>query len=266
MSGLGAQPLGSSGFGTGGVGPAGTRSNLLAYFVDRGAIYVELEEQVLSICPSSENDALNSASWNVVDDAGKRIPVMGVEPQGRGYVLQLWEPSVRVGEWSITLTVYIGSFGGYRHTNMYWQCLSTAASISPRRDTRRDLRSNQYIGSLAGGLVVTGGDYMLESGARLRKKLLIRRLSTLEGAFRHAPAYGSAPSIKVPYTAADLETLRTRIVQACLQEYEAERVEVTMSGIESGVVSCHVKVFYQGSSTAEVSARYGPDGAYLGGE
>lgn len=267
MSGLGAQALGSSGFGTGSVGPAGARSGLLAYFVDRGTIYLELEEPVLSICPSSEYDALNAASWNVVDDEGNRIPVMGVEPQGRGYVLQLWEPSVRVGDWSMTLTAYVGSYGAYRHVNMYWECTSTRASTSTRRDVRRDIRSNQYLGSLAGGIIINGGDYVLESGERLRRKLLIRRLSTTMGTFRHAPTYGSAPDIKVPYTSAELETLRSRIVQACLQEYEAERVEVAMSGVDGGVVSCRVKVFYQGGGSAvEVSAQYGPDGAYLGGE
>lgn len=266
MSGFGAQTLGSSGYGSGSVGPYGVRSGMLAFFEDRGSIFVSLDEPVLSGCPSSGGDALNTGSWTVVDGSGDSLQVTGVEPLDGGFLLLLWEPPRTVSECTVSLRAYVGSWGGYAPVAMTWRCLSTVASTSKRRDVRRDVRSDQYIGSMAGGIVVVGGDYALEHGARLRKKLLLRRLSTASGAFRHARSYGSAPPIKLPYSAGELEALRSRIVQACLQEYEAVSAEVRMEVLADGVVACHVEVQYSTAESVEAAASYSPDGAYLGGE
>lgn len=104
-----------------------------------------------------------------------------------------------------------------------------------------------------------GGDYQLESGTSLRKKLLVRRLVTTLGTWRHAGTYGSSPGTKTPLSVADYPTFKAALDAACLQELDAVGVSSTVSG-SSGAVTYRVSVTYRGGDSAAAGVSYGTAG------
>lgn len=84
--------------------------------------------------------------------------------------------------------------------------------------------------SLAGTLVVTpGGDYATETGTDLLKKLIIRRLTTPQGAFFHLPNYGVGLRVKEKLPIGDLVKLKAQIESQVKQEPEVQDVSATVS-------------------------------------
>lgn len=86
--------------------------------------------------------------------------------------------------------------------------------------------------TIGGALTVTqSGDYQLESGLVLLKKLITRRITTAEDEFYHlaGQGYGSGVPAKEFYTDADLVLLRSVIERQVLLEPEVESASVTLA-------------------------------------
>lgn len=108
-----------------------------------------------------------------------------------------------------------------------------ATSSQNRRYTSRDVKSRPPAGADvlgAGTLSITaGGDYAFEEGTDLLKKLVLRRLITRPGEFRHIPAFGVGLAIKEPLPAGgDLLKLRTAIEGQVMKEPEVEDVKAEL--------------------------------------
>lgn len=98
--------------------------------------------------------------------------------------------------------------------------------------------SEAYAGVLK---LTTAGDYQLESGAPLLKKLIYRRLMSTPGDFFHLPGYGIGIRNKEPIPASNLGNLKTKIEQQVLREPEVEAVKASLTLDSNGVLTVTVK-------------------------
>ena len=86
-------------------------------------------------------------------------------------------------------------------------------------------------GTAIGGTLVinSAGDYELESGAPLLKKLIIRRLITKPGGFFHLPGYGVGIGTKELLPAANLIKLRADVLKQVRREKEVSKASVQLT-------------------------------------
>lgn len=115
--------------------------------------------------------------------------------------------------------------------------LSTAqvdanARAVDRRFAMQDLANPPFaLPTEVGGTlkVGPGGDYANETGQKLLKKLIIRRLITPKGAFFHLPGYGVGLNAKTPLPQGDVVKLKKDIETQILAESEVQAVAVAVS-------------------------------------
>ena len=125
---------------------------------------------------------------------------------------------------------------------------SIAAQLAKRKKATQDLSNPQLpqesLGFFAGTLQVdANGDYRLESGASLLRKLIIRRLMTKPREFFHLPdTYGLGLRVKEPIPAADLSKLKTAIEKQCQQEREVVSASASVTLDAQGVLTVRVRV------------------------
>lgn len=100
-------------------------------------------------------------------------------------------------------------------------------------------RGEWFAGTLQIG---ANGDYVLDSGAALVRKLILRRLMTTPGDFFHLPSYGVGIRTKEPIPAANLGKLKTAVEQQCAQETEIENIAAYLSlSPANGILTIKVK-------------------------
>jgi hypothetical protein len=85
------------------------------------------------------------------------------------------------------------------------------------------------------------GDYKLETGAQLLRKLILRRLFSFPGDFFHLPSYGIGIRVKEPVPPSKLASLKTQIEQQCLQEREVAQVSAAVTLASNGVLTVTVR-------------------------
>ena len=85
-----------------------------------------------------------------------------------------------------------------------------------------------------------GGDYVLQQGTALVRKLVIRRLITRPGDFYHLPDYGLGLRIKEPVPG-EIITLRGEIERQVELEPDVEAALATLS-FSGNVLTIQVKV------------------------
>jgi len=107
-----------------------------------------------------------------------------------------------------------------------------------------DLKNPQFpLNDQPGGTlrVDASGDYEVHTGIDVLRKLVIRRLTTMPGAFFHMPDYGIGLRVKEPLVTPDLVKLRTEIRQQLLKEPEFDAVDVGLSLSADGVLHITVR-------------------------
>lgn len=85
------------------------------------------------------------------------------------------------------------------------------------------------------------GDYLLESGTQLIRKLWLRRLVTQKGDFFHLPDYGVGIRVKEPIPVANLGRLKTQIEEQLAREPEVESVTATVSMDSRGILTVQAR-------------------------
>lgn len=121
--------------------------------------------------------------------------------------------------------------------------LTVADRLANRRVRTRDFANPQLPGSafLAGTLQIDpSGDYKLESGAALVRKLILRRLMSSPGDFFHLPNYGIGFRVKEPLPVSDLVKLKAAVEEQCAKEPEVEAAVASLSLSTSGVLNVAV--------------------------
>lgn len=244
---------GASGWGkdSWGVDPWGSAVPLAPLVID-GAVAISTKELQVSlnrraqtIAPTVTGDALNPATWTIQRiDTGFFFSVLAVTQVGEfEFVLSVLQD---FGSASVThrvlSTTLLDSDGGPisqppLNRADFLGLLSVErkdvlASARQQSNAVRDVQNPpQPVDNIAGGTLVIGssGDYALESGPALLKKLIIRRLITAPGGFVHLPDYGVGLQVKEVLPAANLIQLRAKILRQIRREPEVEEVDVRLN-------------------------------------
>lgn len=206
-------------------------------------IEVELSSAPLAVSPYGVGDALNPLTWTLTrGDTGAALILAEV---------------TKVTELRFRIQV-VDTLGGdtVTHTLYYATLVSPMGvrAVPPRFVTFVGLPLEPFvppaqlarpidlagfgIPNRAGTTLYVGpdGDYATQSGVDLVTKLILRRVTTPKGAFRHLPQYGDAPGVKNRATDADLQATARNLERSVRKEPEVERASVSFSRSSTGVV------------------------------
>ena len=161
---------------------------------------------------------------------------------------------VRLGVWESHLITYHIQAGDTLVSTVaahalidpkYAEFLGLPASVQPLEETQElaDLRNPQTDETrINGGLVVsTAGEYQLEAGVSLVKKLIIRRIVTERDSFVHLQGYGESVSPARFWTTVDLMLFQTSLERGVRKEPEVESARVAITLAASGVLTVGVR-------------------------
>lgn len=252
-SGYGIDPWGSGPWG----GATAEFSIVRAYANSETSVVVVLSNAPQAINGFLTHDALNPLTWwigtgDLVDlgfsktagpgpgDSIEAYTIVGVRPWNPPYEWELrivgtrfpGSPTVLwVGEWDLfsalgspTVAPHSASFVGVQ-----WQATATPDGISAERGhARRDIANlpTPSIEQVGGTFNIAGGDYTLEDGAALVKKLILRRCIATPGDFSHLPLYGAGFKPKKLLPVAALVTAQADLRRHILREPEVDAATV----------------------------------------
>lgn len=234
-----------------------------AHLISTRQVAVSVSNLVQDNSPFLAGDALNPATWTLQRlDTMVFLHVVSVQQTGTyTYVLLTLEEFGPV-----TVTHKVGSTtlldlaGEVINSPQYATFLGITdatiitldAQLAARRVAVRDIANPQVAGTpfFAGTLLLGGdGDYVVESGPPLLRKLILRRLMSTPGDFFHLPDYGLGLRQKEPIPTTDLGRLKTTIEQQILREPELVNVVASISLATNGVLTVQVQA--QERSTGE---------------
>jgi len=234
-------PWGSGGWGATPWGDgSGSAAPLTGFYVvsaealTSNTVLVTLSENVIAVSPIGPGDATNVANWVLIrEDTNATVLILLIEPGT--------DPA----------TVIITGLGSWKRNVRYR--VEAANLVSTTDDLLVDPKFAEFEAlAVAPGpdatqtpglidikdpVVDTAGDYVLESGIDMLKKLIIRRLTTAPGAFFHLADhdYGLGLRDKEIYRGTDLVILRTGIERQVKLEPEiaavAADVELTSDNV-----------------------------------
>lgn len=249
---------GDSPYGTGPWGGAlsvTTISVSAAWAITTHSVRVVLTSEPLHSDPFASGDAENPLTWTIVDlTTGRALTVVVASMHDDTSVdLTTIEPLGDHLETHVVTAVGLFSVDGFLVTSPAdAQFLGVVQTIDPsdsRADFRdRDLanppfqiaRSTGYAGTL---LIGDDGDFDTDSGEQLIRKLVLRRMGTLRGAFRHLPDYGFGLREKEPITGSgDLVSLLRDAEEQIGQEPDVARAVAQGSLDRSGTLILRLSV------------------------
>jgi hypothetical protein len=237
----------ASGWGTGswGLGPWGGGIPVGplvlegAVAISTKEVEVALSREVQLIAPTIAGDGLNPATWVIQNlSTGFLYSVLQVTQTGplalTIQVLQDFDGvSVQHRVSSTTLLDSDGNpiaspplnatdFAGVLANEKKDRVAYARRRSASVRDIANPPTPQNRLGTNIGGTLIINdaGDYELESGATLIKKLIIRRLTTRKGDFFHLPDYGVGIEVKGILSSANLIKLRAEVIRQVLREPE----------------------------------------------
>ena len=226
-----------------------------AHVVSTRQVAVTVSNFVLDNSPFIAGDALNPATWTLQRlDSNEFLHVVSVEQTGTyTYTLLTLEEfgPVEVTH-KVGSTTLLDEANHVLNSPQYATFLgitdvvksSIDEQLAAQQVTVRDI-ANPQLGSdpfLSGTLQIGGDcDYLLESGASLIRKLILRLLMTTPGDFFHIPTYGLGVRVKEPIPPSDLGRLKTAIetqVQA-FPEVSSANASITLDS--NGILTVKVR-------------------------
>lgn len=233
-----------------------------AEVVTERSVIVQLTTPPLQESSIDEGDALNCQTWKIENlTTGQIVTVLAINPVS-DTAFELWTLET-MGTHLDTIRV---SFSGLVDQARNPVGPPTAfdmpglarAEVAQAPGALVDLRSDLFSG---GGLEVgSDGDYAVESGTPLLRKLIVRRLMTFRGEFIHLPGYGFGIRLKEPLGAADLTQLRAEVERQIQREPEVKNVSAKVSLDRSGVLLVEVRATIKATNeqvSVQVSALTG---------
>lgn len=237
---------------TGAAPPVGGFFVVAAIASSSTTFQVAMSENPLFASPLRSGDASNLANWSLIRmDTGERVPLLFVRGlQGVPDVLEF------------------GIFGRFVSPLVQYRVTAGLQLLSDTGDPIIEPRNALFAGSpealrgaqtrelvdirnpqvqkdqFNGGLVVrSNGDYDLESGVTLVKKLIIRRLTTLKDEFFHLSGrdYGAGVENKAFFTTADIVALQADAERQVRREPEVGDVSVGVSLTADSRLTINVK-------------------------
>lgn len=228
----------------------GSLSVASAWALSTHTIQVNLTSEPRHESQFAEGDALNVATWTVEAVGGAPRTVLGAEMiDDVSVMLTILEPlGNHLVEHEVTAVGLVGvdDLPMTAPTSALFlgvvQTLDPLDAVAVEGFRDRDLANPPFqlgrgLGTAGAIIIGPDGDYDTEAGAPLIRKLLLRRLTTPRGAFRHLPNYGIGLAVKEPVASAgDLVALRTEIEAQALEEPDVATAEARVTMDRSGVL------------------------------
>jgi hypothetical protein len=214
-----------------------------AVAISTHVVQVTLTKQPQNILKSLPGDVLNPATWSITrGDTGQGFNILEITKVSE----TVWD--IRTLESFASANVFHtvsssvlldtgGSVIDVPRSAQFRGLLDASKATPERRAATRNQAIRDYrnppapsgLNSLSGTLIIgTDGDYQLEDGQTLVRKLIYRRLTTIPGSFWHLPNYGAGIRVKEPVPATGLIKLRAEIERQVKLEPEVERVRVSL--------------------------------------
>ena len=254
-----------------GLGPYGSVSLLStinvtgAWAISTHGIRVTLSSEPQHLDPFDTGDATNSLTWTVVDVTdGRSLTVVAAEMHDDATVdLVTLEPLGDHLDNHRVTAVGLLSVDGFEATApVDADFAGVVQTIDPidsiRADFRdRDLSNPPFQGGrsdgVAGSLVIgSDGDFETEAGIPLTRKLVLRRMSTRRGSFRHMPEYGLGILEKEPLSAGGLVEQLRDIEDQVRQEPDVINARARGSIDRSGTLIIQLTVNATGGATIDM--------------
>jgi len=266
--GFGTSPYGISPYG--GVFAATTITVAAAWAITTHSVRVTLTTEPLHVDQFQVGDAQNPLTWSVVNnETGAVLTVASATMHDTLSVDLVTLEALGDHLESHTVTA-IGLFSADEVlvTSPASADFSGVVQTMDPTDQRstNDFRDRDFAnppfqisrGLGAGGTLVIGddGDFATESGRPLVRKLVIRRLTTRRGAFRHLPEYGVELEPKEPIASGgDLQAVLRDIEAQAQQEPDVVRAVARGSVDRSGVAIIQLSI--QAKGGVSVNMRMG---------
>jgi hypothetical protein len=262
MAGYGQLSWGTSRYG---VGPSGPFTLTAAAALDTHRVRVTLSRAAQAVSAALPGDALNPATWTVTrSDTGAVLTLLAVEG-GAGSVFALVTLDPLAGynvSHTVAATTLKAANGDLISTpsSATFQGLAEAAVSQPAQGAPGsvDLRNLPVPDPVhfGGTLVMTpGGDYDVETGTALVKKLILRRLFSAPGDFFHLPDYGLGLRVKEPIAPGAMSRLKAEIERQVKLEPEVEQVRASLSLSTDGVLIVRVQARLTSGAPADLTTR-----------
>jgi hypothetical protein len=231
-------------------GDGGVFSVAAARAVASNAVRVAFTQPPMMTGGVSPTDALNLANWTLsVVDGGEVISLLTSRPvAGAPLVVEL----VIAGRFDavdyLVAATNLVSTGGQllaAPKSATFRGMGSARAAIDETQPLVDILNPQTQKAINGSLVVgSNGDYRLESGVQLLKKLIYRRLTTAQGAFYHLAgiSYGLGLRSKEFYTPSGLIVLKSNVEGQVRLEPEVGDVRATLTLSAKGALNLALQV------------------------
>jgi len=234
-------------------GAYGQFSVAAARAIASNIVRVVFTQEPIILSSVGTTDAANLANWSLVRDSnGRALTLLAAAP-------------VSGGPLSVDFTiagVFVRSSSTYTVTAANLESNALSVLVAPKSATffgmgvtnarddlskpLLDLQNAQVSETLVNGALHVGssGDYDLESGLTLVKKLIFRRLTTGPGEFYHLAGtdYGLGLRSKEWYTPGNLIILQSRIEAQVRQETEVEAATARVVLRDNGIINIRLQV------------------------
>ncbi len=246
--------MGAWGSSSWGSGTWGLGAEVDLYIVNAFAVATKIVRVTLSREPERREGWAGSVNdpnvWDVVrQDTGASLRVISVfeadPPLTFDLLLFVEHGSVNITHEvsSDTLRTPAGDLitgvHAYEFPGTLSQDTATKAARQAARGGTRDL-ANLVVsrGDVDSGTLVVNaaGDYELESGVPLVRKLLLRRFTARKGEFFHLPDYGEGLAEKDLLPTGDLVKLKRRLEIGAQKESELQQVRVSLDLLAENVL------------------------------
>ncbi len=236
----------------GGPPPVGGFFVVAATASGSSTFQVAFSEQPLFVSPLRSGDASNLARWSLIRlDTGAAVPLLFIRAVSGvplvlefGIIGRFMSALVRyqiTGDFTLVSAIADPIINPRSATFAGSPFAATVPQARGLRDMRNPQSSRDHIN---GGLVVrSSGDYDLEGGLVLLRKLILRRLTTLPHEFYHLSNrdYGGGAEQKGFFTTADIVALQAATERQVLREPEVAEASATVTLTPDGRLTRQVR-------------------------
>ena len=250
-------------FGGGSFGlSAGTAFGIVSAIAssNRSVIVTFSTPPLVGYSPIDLTSAVNPRNWTVQDlDSGVVFTVLSARSLAvlpNSIELALLTPydrqvaAYQVGVSSTVLSASLSPLTGA--TTATFSGAAWVQQNTPMQ-TLSDIQNPQVPNPTAGSFIVgSNGDYAHESGAALVRKLILRRIITVLGGFKHLTTYGEGVSVKGFYSAGQLVKMQNDIQTGVRLEPEVQDASVTVSLAVGDQLTINIQAKLRSGSTLSV--------------
>lgn len=281
FGGFGSEPFGDP------SGSGGPLAVLRARAIKGQLVRVTFNEEPLHQSPAGKNDALNPANYFFTCTSGELYEAaVGTAPtvlptlvdaspiQGPGIGLTdstEWAVDVHTDKplvvgltYSVTVVNVLAKLGG--------TLASPASAEFPgivRNTVATKPRNNNDLVDIGSDLITghfltdDSGDLSPQGGVDGLRKRIFRRLTTNKGAFPWMSDYGVGLRLKEPGSLAQMQLLKTDVVQQIGREPDVASVEAYLSLDQSGILTLQINAIRKGGTPITLTTRRLADGTVM---